>query len=130
MLLEDFLNSKDVGEVGKQLVAMAKQDLRDLLGYDDLYFIYQAYHYEKTVEFYDLAISTHTSGRGFYRFIEDLYYLDDDFNDDIVHFNIALERYRINSGKTHKARKELIDKQLNENYLYQYKTYVEEQRIR
>ena len=108
-----------------ELIEQAKQDLRDLLGYDDLNFIYHGYHYEKTVECYDKAISTHTEGKAFFQFIEKMYYLDDDFNDDVVHFNIALERYRINTGHIHDVRRNLIDNHLNHNYLYDYDTYME-----
>ena len=122
--VSQFDDEKDE-ERGKQLIGNAKQDLRDLLGYDDLHFIYHGYHYEKTVECYDKAISTHTEGKAFFQFIEKMYYLDDDFNDDIVHFNIALERYRINTGHIHDVRRNLIDNHLNHNYLYDYDTYME-----
>ena len=113
-------------ETGKQLIENAKRDLQDLLGYEDLNFIYHGYHYEKTVECYDKAISMHTEGKSFFQFVEKMYYIDDDFNDDVVHFNIALERYRINTGHVHEVRKNLIEDHIQFTYLYRYDTYMEE----
>jgi hypothetical protein len=100
-----------------------KGDLKKLLGYEDLYFIYSTYHLEKAVECYDRAIRTHTDSRPFSQFLEKMFYLDDDFNDDVLHFNFALERYRINTGSVHSDIKDLVDKQLSDNNLYSLGTY-------
>ena len=128
LLLKECLKDTDNPDwdaKGTEIIEGYEQDLRDLLGYDDLYYIYQGYHYEKTIECYDRAISTHTNGRAYAQFIEKMYYLDDDFNDDTVHFNIALERYQINTGAVHEQMNKLIDNHVEQNYLYRYDTYID-----
>lgn len=120
LFLEEYFGDKN-----PNLLNTYMNDLQILLGYNDLYFLAPSYHKEKAVEFYDRAIRTHTDSRPFVQFLENMYYLDDDFNDDILHFNIALERYRINTGLLHGKLFDLVDNKLSNNYLYRVKTYTD-----
>ena len=57
------------------------------------------YNYEMALKYYYDVIGLHNEGRSFSKMIEGMYYLDDDFNDNILHFSLALERYKINCGQ-------------------------------
>ena len=41
-------------------------------------------------------LEMHNEGRRYKEVIENMYYLNDDFNDNHFHFSAALERYKIN----------------------------------
>jgi hypothetical protein len=53
-----------------------------------------------------------------------MYFLEDDFNDSLYHFGIAVERQRINSGSLRKDIKRL-QAIIKRNELYTYKYYVD-----
>jgi hypothetical protein len=47
---------------------------------------------------YYSAIETHQEGKSYSQLIENMCYLNDDFNDKISHYKIAAERRKINTG--------------------------------
>lgn len=57
-------------------------------------------HYYKTEE-------THSNGRAYYNIIEKLYYLKDDYNDRMIHFEVGLERSLISTGVISRKIEEL-----------------------
>ncbi len=56
---------------------------------------------------YGMAREMHTEGKTYMQAIEDLYVLDDDFNDQLSHFCAAIERYRLNQGTIHEREKRI-----------------------
>ncbi len=56
---------------------------------------------------YGMAREMHTEGKTYKQAIEDLYVLDDDFNDQLSHFCAAIERYRLNQGTIHEREKRI-----------------------
>ena len=62
-------------------------------------FITTHYQQEQALKRYYSAIETHTEGRAYKNFIENMSYLNDDFNDKLYHFSTAVERYKIGTGQ-------------------------------
>ena len=44
----------------------------------------------------------HNQGQAYERTIENMHSVNDDLNDDLFHYFIALERYRMNTGRMEK----------------------------
>lgn len=51
----------------------------------------------EATEYYKKAIRLHSEGKEYKSFIQQMYVLDDDFNDSLVHFSAALERSLMNT---------------------------------
>ncbi len=82
--------------------------------------IYQA---ERAIKHYYSAIEVHSEGRGYQDLLENMYFLNDDFNDKLFHFRLAQERYRINTGKIDKDLE--AAKRINRNSsLYVVENYL------
>ena len=73
----------------------------------DVYILDSSYQYEKSAERFNLAIQTHGEGKEYKNFIRGLYYLEDDFNDELIHFYAARERFMINCGAIGRHLKEI-----------------------
>lgn len=76
-----------------------RETLKTLIGVDNLQFIGTRYHYEKAREAYYSLLELHREGKAYRTMIENMFYLNDDFDDTIYQFNAAAERHRINTEK-------------------------------
>lgn len=56
------------------------------------------YHYEQAIKHFYAALQVHSEGDGYKRKLYTMYYLEDDFNDNLYHFGASIERYKINTG--------------------------------
>ncbi|MBI9064235.1 MAG: ATP-binding protein [Marinilabiliaceae bacterium] len=56
------------------------------------------YMAEMAIKRYRNAFDVNKEGKAYKDFIEGMYYLNDDLDNDLLEFNLAIERYRINSG--------------------------------
>ncbi|MCO6487707.1 MAG: hypothetical protein J5I98_04775 [Phaeodactylibacter sp.] len=65
----------------------------------------------------------HTEGQAYKDSLINMYFLEDDFNDNLYHFCAANERYRINSGL---IREKIIDlkKKVRGSRLYDFDSYT------
>lgn len=81
------------------------------------------YHHERAITHFKNAIEMHYEGRTYRSQLSQLYYLEDDFNDDMYHFSAAMERYKINSGL---IRKEISDlkQDIIHSRLHRYDSYM------
>ena len=84
-----------------------KRELETLTGPISLFTFVPNYHKEQAITNYHLAIEVHHEGKAYKDVTEKMYYLDDDFNDNYYHFEVAKERYRINQGKIEDRLKKL-----------------------
>lgn len=75
-----------------------RQDIINLVGKNALVYLEPNYHFEIAVQNYYRAIQMHTEGRAYKAYILNLYLLEDDFNDNLTHFSLAMERMRVNLG--------------------------------
>lgn len=75
-----------------------KKLLEDAIGKVETIDLVKNAQYEKALQNLYQGIEMHTEGDAYLFVTNQMYYLDDDFNDNFFHFSAALERYRINSG--------------------------------
>ncbi|MEL7006842.1 MAG: hypothetical protein AAFN93_29575, partial [Bacteroidota bacterium] len=107
----------------------AHMKLKEILEEKDgsIFNIDASYQYERAREFFYLALQTHNQGKEYQNQIKNLYYLEDDYNDDLMHFFVARERYSINSNYIRKQLTEigvlLSNTQTDKFHVY-YKDYV------
>ena len=99
-----------------------KEDLAKLIEPGNLPFITKRYQCEKAILEYTAAIETHSQGVAYHNLIDNMYYLNDDFNDASFHFSIALERYKDSLSPFHKEVEEL-KKRFEESKIYQVDSY-------
>jgi len=72
--------------------------IEKLIEPDNFHFVSPTYLAEKAItSWYDMKY-THQQGQAYRNLIENMYYLNDDFNDEMYHFHAAIERYKINLG--------------------------------
>ena len=76
-----------------------KEQLEDAIGEADLVTLTPSYHRERALLHYRATLETHSEGRAYKQILDNMYYLDDDFHDELTHFCAAAERFRINSGQ-------------------------------
>ncbi len=99
-------------------------NVADLIGKFDMTTLAPTYHYETALNHFYLTLDSHREGKAYKRLIENMYYLNDDFNDTLFHFCAAMERYRIKCGNISKRvtglRKKVADSRLYD-YRYYYK---------
>lgn len=102
--------------------------LTKLIGAADLITLSPSYHYEMALRHLRQAHETHSEGKAYRRMIEKIYYLNDDFNDNLNHFCIASERYRINTGRVKNMIVDLKEK-LKMSKLYDIQSYCKPQQV-
>ena len=83
------------------------------------------YHYELALNNFYSAIQMHNEGKEYKQNLNNMFFLQDDFNDNLYHFCAANERYRINNGVVRKKIKWLKD-QVGSSRFYQYQYYIKE----
>jgi len=112
-----------LGRYGKERSLNIERKIQKLTGAKDQYLISPWYHFEMVISSYNSALELHNEGNAYREMLEGLYYLDDDFNDDILHFSMALERYKINTGMVEKRIKH-FEKKLEGHRLYDWSEYI------
>lgn len=75
-----------------------KDNIKIIAGEDDMMFVNKSYNYELALQHYYRCKNSHNQGQEDYnQLFAKMYQLEDDFNDDIIHYCIATDRYRINT---------------------------------
>lgn len=80
------------------LVRKLEEKLQILVGQADMVDLSPSYHGEMALLHHRAAREAHSEGKAYKELIEKMFYLNDDFADQLEHFCAALERFRINSG--------------------------------
>ena len=75
-----------------------KETLIEYIGEINSQYLDIGYHFKIALQYYYSSLEVHNEGDAYKRAIEELHYLDDDFDDNLSHFCGAIERYRINTG--------------------------------
>ncbi|MBI9033929.1 MAG: ATP-binding protein [Bacteroidales bacterium] len=98
--------------------------IQNMMSAHDMKSLNLAFQAEKATHEYYAALETHREGKTYKNLIENMYYLNDDFNDKLFHFRLAQERYRINIGK---VRTELnhLKNVTTDSDLYKLDSYLE-----
>ena len=74
------------------------KELEELVNRESLRNLDAEYHYDQAFENYYSSIKMHTENESYRHNIQNMNYLEDDFDDELVHFCGALERLRLNNG--------------------------------
>ncbi|MEO9482555.1 MAG: hypothetical protein ABJG47_03890 [Ekhidna sp.] len=101
----------------ERFISKVEETLSQLLGKIDIQYLDVDYHLKMALQHCYSSLEMHQGGTAYKRAIEQMHYLDDDFDDNLSHFCAAIERYRINSGFIRvriKALKEKL-KEINKN---------------
>lgn len=77
---------------------------------------------ENAIHYFTKARQLHFQGKGYQETIRNLFFLDDDLNNDTLQFYIALERFNIASGALYEAEQELKSR-YNHNPVYRIDEY-------
>ena len=75
----------------------------------NLRYIISNYSAEMALDYYRKAKEMHTEGNAYKEMISNMYYLDDDLQNDTFQYHIALERYMLNCGYIDRKAKSLKD---------------------
>ncbi|NOQ26560.1 MAG: hypothetical protein GQ564_14470 [Bacteroidales bacterium] len=95
--------------------------LSQLIGSDNIPLINTSYQCEKAIKEYYSAVETHTEGNAYKNLIEEMYYLNDDFNDNTFHFSVAIERFLLNSKTLDVA---LLKRKVKNSDIYKHRSYL------
>lgn len=85
--------------------------------------------YQVAIQYYYQAIQLHKEGYPYRQQINNMIYLEDDYNDNLYHFGASIERLRINSGAI-RRNIVMLKKELEEANMYKYSTYIGDEQIR
>ena len=86
-----------MSDAGSETVRRIEERLRQLVGPAELVTLGPNYHREKALSHFKAARETHSEGKAYNELIGQMYYLSDDFADQLEQFCAGLERLRINS---------------------------------
>lgn len=77
---------------------------------------------ESCIHYYTKARQTHTQGKTYQEIIKNLYFLEDDLNNDCSPFHMAIERFELTTGYI-KDREDKLKRILSEAPVYNGQTY-------
>jgi len=97
--------------------------LRKWMDEDSMQSLTMIYHGEMAIRRYNAALETHTQGKAYKNFIENMSFLNDDFNDKIAHFFVGFERFKINKGIIYK-KIEKLKRLYKDSSLYNVEEYT------
>lgn len=99
-----------------------KQTIRNLIGAESMDKLKVKYNQEKALDYYTKCVELHEEKFVYNVTIQNIYYMDDDFNDNYQHFYSALERSKLTRIK---IKKEELSKELEtESKLYDIERYL------
>ncbi len=105
------------------------KELDTMIGQNALAYLEANNHYELAQQSYYQTIQMHTEGRAYKAHVLNLYCLEDDYNENLTHFNIAAERLRVNTGDIRRKITKL-KKNTDHSRLYQYDSYFHQEIIK
>ncbi len=113
--VKNELSQKIKKSTGKELDNFTAQfknfdiNLKLILGSKKLYYIDENYHYLRAKLFNKKAKEMHNQDNEYKNFISNRFYLEDDFNDNLVHFGVARERSNLRFPNCIKIINELVN---------------------
>lgn len=107
----------------KILLNEIESSVKKIFGSDYLLMIDPKMHYEAASMYYQKLLQMHSDGRAYRDKLHEIYMLEDDYNDNVAHYTIAAERYRINTGRVSKILGELSKKTAADE-VYVYDNYL------
>ncbi|MFA5906667.1 MAG: hypothetical protein WC836_22245, partial [Desulfobacula sp.] len=114
---ENLLNLFD------QMKKQINELLRRWMDEDSMQSLTEIYHGEMAIRRYNSALETHSEGKAYKNFIENMSFLNDDFNDKFAHFFVGFERFKINRGGIYK-KIDKLKKLYKSSALYEVEEYT------
>ena len=123
--MEELLSwfDENSNQLGTEMFTDPRAVLYSYLGNDYELEIDRFHHFELVGLHLGKALDLHSEGQVYKAINKDMYVLNDDFNDPLLHFCAASERLRINIGQV-KGLQEKAMKKNEMSYLYKYKNYL------
>lgn len=119
-IYNNLAEDKDV-----EFILHLKEEIISFLGSDTTYYLEPNYHFELAIQHFYYSIQMHSEGKTYKNIVQNCYYLEDDFSDNLTHFSASLEKLRMNTGLIRAKIDELsklIDEK-NGSMLYDLKSY-------
>ena len=108
---------------GKEKSDNLERALYNLIGRSASSQMDQYFFYELAIQAYEKAVQMHRQGKAYKDINSNMHFLEDDYNDNLTHFNAATERFRINIGVIHKKIETLSKSMEERSKVYQYSSY-------
>ncbi|MFC4632403.1 ATP-binding protein [Dokdonia ponticola] len=121
-LYEKNLRYKNYDATPKQLDDLLNNDIREIIGQSSMYFLESNYQYETAIQNYHKVLQMHSEGLAYKDKLCDLFVLEDDYNDSLTHFNLALERFQVNTGQI-RERIDYLKTIVDNSKIYEYENY-------
>jgi len=120
-------NCKEEKERQKKLHELLKaqryeEEIEKIIGNSALAYLEPNFHFEEAIQHYHKSIQMHREGRVYKNGVLNLYMLEDDYNDNLKHFVLALERFRVNTGRVRFRINELKEL-VKDSKVYEYDSY-------
>jgi len=103
---------------------ISNDEIKSVLGSNSMYFLEHNYQYEMAIKHYINVLQLHSEGLAYKNGLNDLYILEDDYNDSLSHFNIAFERYQVNTGVIRRRINKLRSFLKEDSGMYKYHNYA------
>ncbi len=119
LMFEAFVAQEDPTDVGSKI----EKELTHLVGDNFLHYSDPFFHFDKSILYNQKAREMHSGGDAFQQHNRSMYSLDDDYNDEFIHFCASIERFRINIGT---VRSSIVKANtlLKESFLREYDNYL------
>ncbi len=117
--LEEKLDFKDKDPIYPKVLEKVVKKINN----NNLIYLDSNHHFELANQAYYRATQMHTEGRTYRIEARKLFFLEDDYNDQLKHFSAATERYRMNIGETKRKIDEIRKIAQKISILYQYEYY-------
>ncbi|SEI40238.1 hypothetical protein SAMN05216327_101265 [Dyadobacter sp. SG02] len=101
--------------------------LIDLIGFQDSIGLDALTEYQMAAQYYYFALQMHKEGTIYRNRMNNLIYLEDDFNDNLYHFGAGLERLQINSEAI-RRKIGYLKADLHKANMYKYTTFIGDSR--
>lgn len=90
----DVLRGENKSDLKKDIFKKIKLQV----GEDFMYYLDANYHRELAIDHFSSLIELHSGGKAYQKEKHNMFFLEDDHNDNLYHFCAAMERYKINTG--------------------------------
>lgn len=112
---------KKYGSRSDRLYGRLRHDIDDIT----LNTIYSNYSAEMALKYYQMAIEANTEGEAYREMIGSMHFLNDDMNNDTCQFNIACDRFLLNTGVVAEQCRRLEKLYVNSNIYNLSKGYID-----
>ncbi len=130
-ILRKYYKKALTAKKGKEASKAFDSKLDNLIGKVEMNDLSPNALYERALSHYYSIYEMHSEGAAYEKVIENMYYLDDNFNDNLYHFCAAMERYQINNKSIQKqidlltqaVKSSILNTTFHDEYAYRPESY-------